>query len=127
MDIQQRISQQRVRHIIDSYRLMGTADEADSFEAYVSELLSQYPHGLIELALVETLAKNWLTIPMQKGVTFLAAAHERIKQLQSQALTVGLTPSQFSQITGLDPELAFAALVESPDQPTALPTQVVLD
>jgi murein L,D-transpeptidase YcbB/YkuD len=131
MDIQQRISQQRVRHIIDSYRLMGTADEADSFEAYVSELLSQYPHGLIELALVETLAKNWLTIPMQKGVTFLAAAHERIKQLQSErqskTLTVDLTPSQFSQITGLDPELAFAALVESPDQPTALPTQVALD
>jgi hypothetical protein len=131
MDIQQRISQQRVRHIIDSYRLMGTAVEADSFEAYVSELLSQYPHGLIELALVETLAKNWLTIPMQKGVTFLAAVHERIQQLQSErqskTLTVELTPSQFSQITGLDPELAFAALVESPDQPTALPTQVVLD
>lgn len=131
MDIQQRISQQRVRHIIDSYMLMGAADEADSFDVYVSELLGQYPHGLIELALVETLAKNWLTIPMKKGVTFLAAAHERIKQLHSDAITdaamVELTPSQFSQITGLDPELAFAALVASPDQPTTLPTQVVLD
>ncbi len=131
MDIQQRLSQQRVQHIIDSYRLMGAADEADRFDAYVSDLLSQYPHGLIELALVETLAKNWLTIPMKKGVAFLTAAHERIKQWQADALTdrltIGLTPSQFSQITGLNPDLAFSALMDSPEQPTVLPTQSVLD
>ncbi len=134
MDIQQRISQQRVQHIIDSYMLMGTADEADGFDAYVSDLLSQYPHGLIELALVETLAKNWLTIPMQKGVAFLTAAHKRIQQWQADAMTsglnrlsIGVTPSQFSQITGLDPELAFSALTEDSDQPTVLPAQSVLD
>ncbi|PZO51453.1 MAG: hypothetical protein DCF15_14815, partial [Phormidesmis priestleyi] len=61
MKIQQRINHQRLKHIIDSYRLMG--DEADEFNAYVKELLSQYPHGLIEIALVETLAKSWLSIP----------------------------------------------------------------
>ena len=53
MDKQQRISHQRIRHIIDSYRLMGTDDRANGFDAYVSELLNQYPHGLIELALVK--------------------------------------------------------------------------
>ena len=132
MDIQQRIGQQRVRHIIDSYRLMGADDRANGFDAYVSELLSQYPHGLIELALVETLAKNWLTIPMEKGVTFLSAAHERIKQwqldiLHSNTVTIGLTPSQFLQITGLDPQLAFSALANPADNPTALPTQAAID
>jgi hypothetical protein len=132
MEIQQRISQHRVRHIIDSYMLTGAADEADGFDAYISELLSQYPQGFIELALVETLAKNWLTLPMKKGVAFLAAAHERLKQWQSkqwhsEAIAIGVTPSQFLHITGLDPELAFAAFVDLPDQPTALPTQAVLD
>jgi hypothetical protein len=131
MDIQQRISQQRVQHIIDSYMLMGTADESDRFDAYINDLLSQYPHGLIELALVETLAKSWLSIPMKKGVAFLTATHERIKQWQADALstgfTIGVTPSQFSQITGLDSDLAFATLVEAPEQPAVLPTQAVLE
>ena len=131
MDIQQRIGQQRVQHIIDSYRLMGAGDEANGFDAYISELLSQYPHGLIELALVETLAKKWLTTPMEKGVAFLAAAHERIKQwqldaLHSEAVTIALTPSQFLQITGLDPQLAFSALANPADNQTALPTQAPL-
>lgn len=120
MKIQQRINHQRLKHIIDSYQLMG--DEADAFDAYVKELLSQYPHGLIELALVETLAKSWLSIPMQKGVAFLSAAHNRLKQWQLDQKTLdaadlSLTPSQFSQITGLDPQVAFAAL-EVPAMPT---------
>lgn len=121
MEIQQRISQQRVIHIIDSYCLAG--GETETFQTYLSELLGQYPHGLIELALVETLVKNWLIIPMQKGVPFLAAAHSRLKQWRSEPAanlpTSSLTPSQFSHITGLDPQSAFAALI----QPTALPTQ----
>ncbi len=121
MEIQQRISQQRVKHIVDSYCLAGT--ETDAFQSYLSELFGQYPHGLIELALVETLVKNWLIIPMQKGVPFLAAAHNRLKQWRSEPtanlLASNLTPNQFSHITGLDPQSAFAAL----SQPTALPTQ----
>ncbi|MEL6602625.1 MAG: hypothetical protein AAFP20_05295 [Cyanobacteria bacterium J06614_10] len=112
MEIQQRINQQRVRHIIDSYILMG--NEAEAFEAYLGDLLNQYPTGLVELALVETLVKSWLTIPMSKGVPFLDAAHAKLKQWQQQATaTVSLTPSQFSQITGLDAHTAFAALTQS--------------
>jgi len=80
-DLQQRISHQRVQHIVDSYLLAG--DEPGAFETYLHDLLSQYPHGLIELALVTTLVKKWLTIPMQKGVPFLATAHEQLKQWQT--------------------------------------------
>ncbi|MGB3298133.1 MAG: hypothetical protein WBA76_07675 [Phormidesmis sp.] len=127
MDIQQHIGQQRIRHIIDSYQLMGAGNEANRFDAYMSELLSQYPPALIELALVETLAENWLRIPMEKGVIFLAAAHEQIKQWQSKAVAIRLTPNQFSQITGLDPHLAFAAWINSIDSSTALPTQAAAE
>ncbi len=121
MEIQQRISQQRVNHIVDSYCLAGA--ETDAFQAYLRELLGQYPHGLIELALVETLVKNWLIVPVQKGVPFLAAAHNRLQQWRSEPadglLTSSLTPSQFTHITGLDPQSAFITL----SQATALPTQ----
>ncbi len=127
MEIQQRISQQRVRHIIDSYMLKGTVDETDAFDAYVNTLLSQYPQGLVELALVETLVKNWLTIPMEKGVAFLAATHDCIQQWQSAPEPVTVTPSQFSQITGLDAHVTFSTLTEPAERPTASPTQATVD
>lgn len=126
MDIQQQITQQqlarqRVKHIIESYALAG--DETAAFDTYLSELLDQYPHGLIELALVETLVKNWLTVPMAKGVPFLAAAHNWIKQWQLEPLPALLTPAQFEQITGLDPQLAFAALHHLAAMPTQATTE----
>ena len=62
MDLQHRIGQQRIQHIIDSYILMG--EEASAFESYLGELLSQNPHGLIELAQVGTLVKILLTSPI---------------------------------------------------------------
>ena len=118
MEIQQRIGQQRVKHIVDSYLLAGS--DGDAFNIYLEDLLAQYSSGLIELALVETLVKNWLRVPMQKGTSFLATAHERLKQWQSAPESIDslhhqLSPGQFAQITGLDPEIAFAAL----DRPTA--------
>lgn len=127
MEIQQRISQQRVRHVIDSYMLRGTVDETDAFDAYIDTLLSQYPQGLVELALVETLVKNWLTIPMEKGVAFLTAAHDCIQQWQSTAQPVMITPSQFSQITGLDAHATFYTLVKSNERPIASSTQAAVD
>lgn len=124
-DLQQRISRQRIQHIVDSYMLAG--DEPVASQTYLQDLLSQYPHGLIELALVDTLIKNWLTIPMPKGVPFLATAHEQIKQWQIEqqqsTQTVNLTHSQFHQITGLDPNTAFAALSECQRQPAPTTTE----
>ncbi len=155
MDIQQRIHHQRVRHIIDSYMLMGTGTEAVRFDAYVDDLLKRYPSGLIELALVETLAQSWLSVPMQRGLAFLTAAHACLNQWQAEPqaemVAISVTPSQFSQITGLDPQIAFAALIhpgegqgeipgkisgempsempsEMPrNEPTALPTQAAIE
>ncbi|MGB3789613.1 MAG: hypothetical protein WA949_16505 [Phormidesmis sp.] len=109
-DLQQRISVQRVQHIVDSYLLED--NEAEPFRTYLHELLRRYPYGLVELALVDTLIESWLTIPMQKGVPFLTAAHEQIKQWQQGLERIRLTHSQFYQITGLDPEVAFASLEE---------------
>lgn len=127
MEVQQRIGQQRVKHIVDSYLLAG-GDDLDPFNTYLDDLLAQYPHGLIELALVETLVKNWLNVPMPKGTPFLAEAHERLKYWQSDPASIELlhsqlTPSQFSQITGLDAQIAFSAL----DCPTTPATQTAPD
>lgn len=140
MEIQQRISQQRIQHIIDSYLLAGNDQgrkarvESDAhgevsnniahFDTYLSDLLTQYAPGLIELALVETLAKSWLHVPMKKGVPFLSLAHDRLKLWQQEnidgkPLSSTLSPGQFSQITGLDAQVAFAAL----SQPVALSAQ----
>ena len=123
MDIQQRIQTQRIKHIIDSYLLQGNNESGSrgtgdslgtasvqSFDSYLNELLAQYPHGLIELALVETLIKNWLNFPMEKGIPFLSAAHHRLKAWTENTFTLTFTPSQFTQITGLDAHSAFEAL-----------------
>lgn len=114
----QLISQQRVRYIVDSYTLAGSDNEA--FEDYLKQLFVQYPYGLIELALVETLIKNWLVIPMEKGIPFLTKAHEKLKQWQQSASTLSLTPNQFFQITNLDPQLAFDVIAET-DYPAPQP------
>lgn len=129
MELQQRISHQRVKHIVDSYSLVGhnlaePSDEVIGFDTYLQDLLGSYPHGLIELALVETLTKSWLTVPMEKGVAFLSKAHNRLKtwqqdQQQHRPIDLNLTPAQFTQITGLDAQAAFDALVliERPEMP----------
>ena len=134
MDLHHRIDQHRIRYIIDSYRLTGPDPQAIEFESYMDELLAQYPSGLIELALVETLTKNWLTVPMQKGVSFLSSAHERLqqwqteRQQQSTSISVTLTPSQFLHITGLDPKAAFSALDNQPHRPdTIQPPSMLVD
>ena len=126
MEVQQRIGQQRVKHIVDSYLLVG--NDADTFSTYLNDLLAQYPYSLIELVLVETLVKNWLTVPMRKGISFLAEAHERLKQWQLEPASIAslhnqLTPSQFSQITGLDAQVAFATL----DRPAPSATRTAPD
>lgn len=149
MEIQQRINQQRIQHIIDSYLLAGTdqgrtdqartglaenepvseaSDNGAQFATYLSDLLAQYAPGLIELALVETLVRNWLRVPMQKGLPFLSLTHDRLKLWQQEnidgkPLSSTLTPGQFSQITGLDAQVTFAALSE----PVALSAQPAIE
>ncbi|NEP17405.1 MAG: hypothetical protein F6J97_10945 [Leptolyngbya sp. SIO4C1] len=100
MEICHHISRQRVRHIVDSYCLAGS--EAAAFATYLESLLEEYWHPLIELALVETLAKGWSTVPLVKGIPFLQKVHRRLKQYQQSPIISLITPDQFEQITGLD-------------------------
>ena len=105
MDISERISRQRVKHIVDSYRLDG--DEPDAFQAYLEDLLETFAHPLIELALIDVLAKAWKEIPMQKGTPFLARAHDCLKDWQSKPISTAVTAAKFEQITGLDSSRIF--------------------
>ena len=111
MDIQSEVSRQRVKHIVDSYHLQG--DEVALCEGYLDELIELFPMPAVELALVETLLKNWLTIPMPRGKVFFEQAHELLK-LWKESSEVDTTVSieQFQQITGLDPAPVFGP--ESP-------------
>lgn len=113
MDIQLEISRQRVKHIVDSYHLQG--DEMALFEGYLDELMELFPMPAVELALVETLLKNWLTIPMPRGEVFLEEAHELLKQWKaSMRVETTVSMEQFKQITGLDPAPVFGP--EKPPQ-----------
>lgn len=118
MEIQERISRQRVKHIVESYQLEGnnaTEQEVSAFMTYLDDLFSSFPHPLIELSLTESLVKSWANVPMTKGVPFLTQAHTQLKKWKQQSLDEPfkgpikstLSPAQFSQITGLDPSLIF--------------------
>ncbi|MEM9162626.1 MAG: hypothetical protein AAGC54_06095 [Cyanobacteria bacterium P01_F01_bin.4] len=109
MEIQARISRQRVRHIIDSYRLEG--DDIPAFNTYLASLLDESPSPLIELALVEAIVNGWSIIPLPRGVALLTQVHERLKQWQQQPIKSPIkslvTPTVFEQITGLDSAVVF--------------------
>lgn len=115
MEICEQISQQRVKHIVTSYQLSG--DETVSFNAYLDSLLQRYPCPLVELALVETLIDRWLSVPLVRGVEFLAEAHHKLKIWETQPIFSTITPAQFQQIAGLDPTPIFG----SAEQPAACP------
>jgi hypothetical protein len=112
MEIQERINQQRVRYIVDSYQLNGS--EVEEFNGYLSDLIKHYPTPLIELAFVETLLDHWLTVPLTRGSAFLKQAHQKLKTWESQTIVTTLRPDQFHQITGLDPAPIFGLPERSP-------------
>ncbi|MEO1400205.1 MAG: hypothetical protein AAFV72_03010 [Cyanobacteria bacterium J06635_1] len=109
MEMQARISRQRVKHIVDSYRLEG--EDTSAFNTYLASLLDESPSPLIELALVEAIANGWSIIPMPRGIDLLAQVHERLKQWQQQPVKSLVTPAEFEQITGLDSAVVFAPQV----------------
>lgn len=119
MELGEQINQQRVKHIISSYQLDG--EEGESFLIYLNELFLAYPTPLIELALVETLVSNWLTVPMVKGHSFLKQVHEQLKTWENQEIFSSIAPDQFQQITGLDPTPIFGPVGVSPSQTSMRP------
>lgn len=107
MEIWEKLSRQRVKHIVSSYQLDG--DEVNPFDSYLEELLQIYPCPLIELALVETLIDHWLSVPLVRGITFLTQTHNTLKAWESQPIVSTITPEQFQQIAGLDPTPIFGS------------------
>lgn len=107
MEIREKLNQQRVKHIISSYQLGG--DEGSQFDTYLEELLQIYPNPLVELALVETLIDQWLTVPLTKGIEFLSQTHSKLKAWENQPIVSTITPEQFHQIAGLDPSPIFGS------------------
>lgn len=115
MEIEQQINQQRVKHVVSSYQLAGN-DEAE-FELYLEQLLQKYPPTLIELALVEILVRTWLRIPPIRGMEFLSEADKKLQEWETQPIVSAITPAQFQQITGLDPQPIFGFPKSSRVQP----------
>ncbi|NJO43895.1 MAG: hypothetical protein HC769_21930 [Cyanobacteria bacterium CRU_2_1] len=120
MEIWQQLSQQRVKHIVSSYQLGG--DEANQFDNYLAELLHGYPCPLIELALIETLIDNWLSVPLIRGIEFLSQAHNKLKTWETQPIVSTITPEQFQQISGLDPTPIFGSAEIPPTCPIVRPS-----
>jgi hypothetical protein len=114
-DIQERISRQRVKHIVESYQLEGSDGEA--FFEYLEDVLKTFAHPLIELALVEVLAQAWKTVPMVKGMPFLQEVHAQLKLWQKEPVMSQLTRHQFEDITGLDGAIIFGNQVFTVPQP----------
>lgn len=106
MELWEQLSRQRVRYITESYELYG--DAIDDFDDYLEDLLLAYPPPQIELAIVETLVESWLQMPLVKGIAFIESVHERLKSWEkSISVKPSITPSQFRQISGLDPTPVF--------------------
>lgn len=108
MTLEEKISYQRVKHIISSYQLDGT--EGDAFASCLEELLDVYATPIIELALAETLAAVWLRVPMPRGIEFLSCVDDRLQAWALDGITRTLTPEEFHHITGLDPLPVFQSL-----------------
>ncbi|NJO81255.1 MAG: hypothetical protein HC827_24020 [Cyanobacteria bacterium RM1_2_2] len=107
MNIRQQLNRQRVKHIVSSYQLGG--QESNRFDSYLEELLQVYPHPLVELALIETLIDQWLTVPLIRGMEFLLQTHSKLKAWENQPIVSTITPEQFRQIAGLDPAPIFGS------------------
>lgn len=105
MELWEHIKQQRIQYIIRSYRLVG--DDTEAFAAFLTALLERYPSPLLELALVETLADRWLSVPLPRGVEFLKTTQQKLQYWDANPKVPRISPSQFQQIAGLDPTPVF--------------------
>ena len=123
MDIQKRITRQRVNHIIDSYQLDG--NDGDAFTNFLDKLLEMYPQPLIELALTEAIVKGWSEVPMQKGMPFIKGVHKQLRCWKpdpepSAQVPGGFTPPSSKSLgaTSLD----VSAINPSPIDPESINT-----
>lgn len=102
MTLQTEIKKQRVKHIVNSYQLEG--EDAEACATELNDLFQTYAPELIELALAETIALNWLTVPMPRGLPFFTQVRSLLDRWQAESIQLTLTPAEFEQLTGLSAE-----------------------
>ncbi len=119
MEIREQLNRQRVKHIVSSYQLNGS--EGNGFNLYLEDLMQHYPQPLIELALVETLIDQWLTVPLLRGIEFLVQTHSKLKAWENCPIVSTITPAQFQQLVGLDPTPIFGSAELPPVSPIMHP------
>lgn len=99
MELQSLIFQQRIKHIIDSYHLLGSESEADVVINGWQNLISTYPPYQLEMAVVSCLVAVWLEFPLPRGYAFL----ERLNKWLIEPEFLPVSIEQFRQLTGLEP------------------------
>ena len=72
--------------------------------------MQRYSAAAVELALVQNLVETWGEMPPTRGSAFLQQVRDRLQTWEETTVEVQITPSQFFQITGLDPEPVFGEL-----------------
>jgi hypothetical protein len=99
MDLQPLILEQRIKHIIDSYQLLGSESEANLVLKDWQNLMATYPPHELEIAVVSCLVAGWSELPMARGKLFL----QRLKYWLTHPQSPPFSIEQFRQITGLEP------------------------
>ncbi len=72
---------------------------------------------IIELAFVESIVDVWTSIPLPRGIAFLDHAHRILQEWEENGVSSRLMPTDFHQITGLDPAPVLQALNTSTSAP----------
>ena len=122
MEIQKRITRQRVNHIVDSYQLDG--DDGDAFTDYLNQLLETYSQSLVELAVTESIIQGWAKIPMKKGIPLLRGVHKLLNSWQPKQSPPSQSSSslkaQNSKALGTVTSLDVTAVHPTPVGPTSI-------
>ena len=114
MTLEERVSWQRVAYIVESYELAG--DDGETFDAYLAELMDRHALPIIELAFAESILDLWTVIPLPRGISFLDHAHQILQEWAENGVSSRLMPTDFQQITGLDPTPVIQALQKPASQ-----------
>ena len=108
MTLEERVNWQRIVYIVENYELVGT--DGETFNTDLAEMISSHAMPIIELAFAETILDVWTVVPLPRGVLFLEHANNILKAWRENGFSGRLTPSDFKQITGLDPAPIIHAL-----------------
>jgi hypothetical protein len=111
MTLQQQIDRQRVKYIVESFRLGG--DEEARFDDRLESLMAHYPIAWLELALAQVVVLNWLIIPLPRGLEVIRQVQNLLRQWERHGVTSLLNPQEFHRVTGLDPNPVFRSLKQA--------------